>query len=76
MIDTQSRRNLSDAFETMKQREILSIFDEIQQPDRRSLDSIIFDALGDSRKGSGDGVYEAVVGLVEARLSKARSLRG
>ena len=59
---------------TKSRLEILSIFDEIQQPDRRSLDSIIFDALG-LTQGERDGVYEAVVGLVEARLSKARSLR-
>ena len=42
--------------------------------DRRALDTIIFDAL-DLTQGERDGVYEAVVGLVEARLRKARSLK-
>ena len=43
--------------------------------DRRSLDAIIFDRLN-LTKGERDGVYEAVVNLVESRLRKARSLRG
>ena len=43
--------------------------------DRRALDSIIFDALG-LTQGERDGVYEAVVNLVESRLRKARSLKG
>ena len=42
--------------------------------DRRALDAIIFDAL-DLTQGERDGVYEAVVNLVEARLRKARSLK-
>ena len=43
--------------------------------DRRVLDAIIFDALNLTR-GERDGVYEAVVNLVESRLRKARSLKG
>ena len=43
--------------------------------DRRALDTIIFDAL-DLTQGERDGVYEAVVRLVEARLRKAGSLKG
>ena len=42
--------------------------------DRRSLDTIIFDTLN-LTQGERDGVYEAVVNLVESRLRKARSLR-
>ena len=43
--------------------------------DRSALDAIIFDALG-LTQGGRDGVYEAVVNLVESRLRKARSLKG
>ena len=39
-----------------------------------TLDAIIFDAL-DLTQGERDGVYEAVVKLVESRLRKARSLK-
>ena len=42
--------------------------------DRRALDAIIFDALG-LTQGERDGVYAAVVNLVESRLRKARSLK-
>ncbi|MDE0686907.1 MAG: hypothetical protein OXI61_01950 [Candidatus Poribacteria bacterium] len=42
---------------------------------RCSLDAIIFDVLN-LTKGERDGVYEAVVNLVGARLRKARSLKG
>ena len=41
--------------------------------DRRTLDQIIFDALG-LTQGERDAVYEAVVALVGARLRKARSV--
>ena len=39
-----------------------------------TLDAIIFDAL-DLTQGERDGVYEAVVNLVESRLRKAKSLK-
>ena len=74
-IDAQSGESLRQAFEPMKQRQILPIFDEIHQPDRRALDEIIFDALN-LTQGERAGVYEAVIHLVEARLQKAQSLRG
>lgn len=62
-------------YETIKTREILPIFDEIHQPDRRALDEIIFDTLN-LTQGERDGVYEAVIHLVETRLQKASSLKG
>ena len=58
----------------LSEREILPISDEIHQSDRRDLDALIFDVL-DLTQGERDGVYEAVVNLVEARLNKARSLQ-
>lgn len=42
-------------------------------PDRKELDEIVFDALRLTR-GEKDGIYEALVNLVEARLRKATSL--
>ena len=62
-------------YDEIKTRKILPIFDEIHQSDRRALDTLIFDALN-LTQGERDGVYEAVVNLVEARLSKAKSLQG
>ena len=43
--------------------------------DRKQLDNVIFDALN-LTQGERDGVYEAVIHLVEARLQKASSLKG
>ncbi len=42
-------------------------------PNRRTLDTIIFDALN-LTQGEREAVYEAVIELVEARLEKANSL--
>ena len=71
-IDIQSGQSLNQAFELMKQREILSIFDEIHQSDRRALDAIIFDALNFTQ-GERDEVYEAVIQLVTNRVEKAKN---
>ena len=71
----EAAQEFRQCYDEIKTRKILPIFDEIHQSDRRALDALIFDAL-DLTQGERDGVYEAVVKLVEARLSKARSLRG
>ena len=51
------------------------VHDINENPHRRDLDTFIFDILN-LTQGERDGVYEAVVNLVEARLSKAKSLQG
>ena len=52
------------------------LVEDIQaNPHRRALDTLVFDAL-DLTPGERDGVYEAVIHLVEARLQKASSLKG
>jgi len=56
-----------------KQHAVLPVVDEIQQPDRRALDEVVFDVLG-LTAGEREAVYEAVVELVRARLEKARSV--
>ncbi|RLA87593.1 MAG: hypothetical protein DRG58_10350 [Deltaproteobacteria bacterium] len=66
-------RELEKRFKTIEKRIVTSIFEEINQADRRALDDIIFDALG-LTQGERDAVYEAVIHLVETRLQKARSL--
>ena len=64
-----------DLVNDLIQREVGTIQADIEQHNRRALDAIIFDAL-DLTQGERDGVYEAVVNLVESRLRKARSLKG
>ncbi len=71
----EQSQKLLNAFDAMARREVKPIFDEINQSDRLALDAVVFDALG-LTQGERDAVYEAVIGLVEARLNKAKSLDG
>jgi hypothetical protein len=64
---------LQAAFDKLASRPVLTIFEELSQPDRRALDDIIFDALG-LTQGERDAVYEGAIRLVETRLKKAGSL--
>ena len=57
----------------LMQREIGTIQEEVEDPNRRALDTIIFDALN-LTIGERDGVYEAVTQLVTTRLQKAKSV--
>jgi len=56
-----------------KQRNFLPLRQELQNSNRREIDSIVFDNLG-LTSGERDAVYEAVINLVETRLKKADSL--
>ena len=80
----EANKELQAVFTELTSRSVGNIRTEITKndegifdvsPDRRALDAVIFDALG-LTQGERDGVYEAVVNLVEARLRKARSLKG
>ena len=73
-FDSSAHEELIDIFKGMSRRTIETIHNEVNKPDRRALDAIIFDALN-LTQGERDDVYEAVVHLVEARLQKASSLR-
>ena len=75
LAENHIAKEIHQYYENIKMCDILPIFDEIHQPDRRALDTIIFDTL-DLTQGERDGVYKAVVNLVESRLRKARSLKG
>ena len=57
-----------------RQRESLSLRDEIAHPNKQELDNLIFDEL-DLSIGEREAVYEAVINLVEKRLQKAGSLK-
>ena len=61
-------------FRALSERCILPIEEELEMDDRLALDNLIFDMLGLTPKER-EAVYEAIVGLVEGRLKKARSLR-
>jgi hypothetical protein len=64
---------LEAVLEEARLRDFLPLRQEIQNANRKELDSIVFDALG-LTQGERDAVYEAVINLVEARLKKAGSV--
>ena len=74
-FDSSAHEELIDIFKGMSRRTIETIHNEVNKPDRRALDAIIFDALN-LTQGERADVYEAVIHLVETRLQKASSLRG
>ena len=73
VLDKKQIDALFVAGEKMSERPMLSISDEIHQPNRRALDDVVFDVLG-LKAGERDAVYEAVVELVKRRLEKAKSI--
>jgi len=72
-LNPTTEKVLMQRFQLLITRDILPIYDEIHQPDRRALDDVVFDVLG-LTAGEREAVYEAVVELVTARLEKARSV--
>ncbi|MDW8075851.1 MAG: hypothetical protein RMK00_08795, partial [Bacteroidota bacterium] len=68
-----AKAELLNRFEKLKKRDVLPVFRELFEPDRRALDDVVFDVLG-LTQGEREAVYEAVVALVRARLEKARSV--
>ncbi|HOD03933.1 MAG TPA: Eco57I restriction-modification methylase domain-containing protein [Anaerolineaceae bacterium] len=65
---------LVQCLERITKRDVLSVFSEIEQDDRRELDSIIFDILGLTTQER-VAVYAAVHTLVKKRVGKAQSLK-
>lgn len=70
----QNPEALPHVLNEVSQRDILPLREELVQPSRLELDSIVFDTLN-LTKGERDAIYEAVIELVEARLNKAESLK-
>ena len=69
-IDEKTTESLIKQISPLPPRKIVN-----SESEWSDLDAIIFDALG-LTQGERDGVYAAVVNLVESRLRKARSLKG
>jgi hypothetical protein len=72
LFDQSARQALLDAFGRMRQRPLGRLSDEMNRPDRRSLDGIVFDALG-LTAGERDAVRDELLNLVAGRLQKART---
>jgi hypothetical protein len=68
------RKKLEAAVLAISERSIVSIFEEVNDADRRRLDSLVLETIGFGNKRERDSVldelYDAVSGLVRDRLSK------
>ena len=71
--DDQATEIISTLFTRIGSMLLQPFVKDVNEPNRRSLDNVVFDTLG-LTQGERDAVYEAVINLVEARLSKAGSV--
>jgi len=69
-ISKEHRNSIVKAFEAMSAREVEPIFTELEKPDRRKLDSFVFDLLGLTQQER-DEVYRALAAMVNGRIEKA-----
>jgi methylase of polypeptide subunit release factors len=75
-LDGDERRQLVAALRAIAGREVLSIFNEVEMPDRRRLDELILSAIGfreeSERRSILIDLYRAATGLVRSRLARSR----
>jgi len=69
-------RDLETAYMKIKDRPVQNVWKEFGSApnDRKQLDDVVFDAIG-LTQNERNAVYEAVISLVEKRLSKAKSVK-
>ena len=72
-VDNQTIETIYTLFKRIGSMTLQPFIKDVDEPNRRYLDSVIFDTLG-LTQGERDAVYEAVINLVKARLSKADSV--
>ncbi len=73
VVAVGSDETIAKPIELLSKRKQECLSTELRMPDRQSIDNVIFDEIGLSQ-GEREAVYEAVINLVESRLSKASSL--
>ncbi len=72
-LTQEEDHRLLSALDTLGERDIGPVREEIEADDRQSLDAVIFDVIG-LTQGERDAIYEELVGLIERRREKAGSL--
>ncbi len=68
-VSAAQKKAIISAFETICQREIGNVFDEVKQKDRQALDAAILSAIGLEPKKYLKPIYEALCELVRERIS-------
>jgi hypothetical protein len=73
LFNSSQAKKVVQLFNTMSERNVIKILDEMQQPDRLAMDEVVFEAIGfDQHKR--DLVYQTLRTKVENRRTKAGSL--
>ncbi|MEA3223106.1 MAG: hypothetical protein U9P49_08085, partial [Thermodesulfobacteriota bacterium] len=72
-FDDSMQNQLVEALHIISERQTLPIFDEVNQQDRRNLDSIVFKSIG-MNTSEIDELYESMLSVIRNRMSKADSL--
>jgi type I restriction-modification system DNA methylase subunit len=73
LVDEEARADLQAALSSMAKRKVGSIWDEVGEPDRRQLDSVVAHVLGLTSQEV-KTVYDELVPMVRDRLEKAKSV--
>lgn len=71
LVSQSLARDLAEAFQALSRRAILPVAEEMLQPDREALDTIVGNALG-IRRDEMHGIRQALVHSVNRRLERAR----
>ena len=69
-LPNKLKNKLLTKFQSILKRDIRSIFEEVQLPDRRAFDKLIFDWLGLSEKQV-EEIYSSLINLISQRLEKS-----
>lgn len=69
-LPNKLKNELLTKFQSILKRDIRSIFEEVQLPDRRAFDKLIFDWLGLSEKEV-EEIYSSLINLISQRLEKS-----
>lgn len=72
-LTNEQKKAVTKAYEAVSRRELQTVFEELEMPDRQAIDNVIFDVIGltgEERKA----VYSAISDLVQVRLARAASV--
>ena len=67
LLDEEGKTAIKDAFQPIKQRDILVIADELEESDRQDLDDVVLKVYG--LPNDRDRIYESLLNLVSIRLT-------
>ena len=67
IVDERQRHAILYAFAPLREREVMPVADELEQPDRQKFDDVVLTAYG--MPSGRERIYESLLGLVEIRTT-------